>query len=86
MNLYGGMQFNHIVQGTARDIMVEGMFGAEKAGYRVVLTVHDELLTEAPHGFGSAKELEDIMSAVPAWVVGDLPLAAKAWEGMRYDK
>lgn len=86
MNLYGGMQFNHIVQGTARDIMVDGMLAAEKAGYRVVLTVHDELLTEAPHGFGSAKELEDIMSAVPPWVVGDLPLAAKAWEGARYDK
>jgi DNA polymerase len=86
MNLYGGMQFNHIVQGTARDIMVEDMLEAERRGYPVVLTVHDELLTECPHGFGSAQELEQIMSTVPPWIEGDLPLAAKAWEGLRYDK
>lgn len=86
MNLYGGMQFNHIVQGTARDIMVEDMLEAERRGYTVVLTVHDELLTEGPVDFGSAEELEAIMSTVPPWIDGDLPLAAKAWEGARYDK
>jgi len=51
-----------------------------------VLTVHDELLAECPAGFGSADELAEIMSTVPAWVVGDLPLAAKAWEDVRYAK
>lgn len=86
MNLYGGMQFNHIVQGTARDIMVDGMLEADKRGYPLVLTVHDELLAECPKGFGSADELAEIMSTVPAWVVGDLPLAAKAWEDVRYAK
>jgi len=86
MNLYGGMQFNHIVQGTARDIMVEGMLEADKRGYPIVLTVHDELLTECPNAFGSAHELEQIMSTVPPWVEGDLPLAAKSWEDARYAK
>jgi len=86
MNLYGGMQFNHIVQGTARDIMVDGMLEADKRGYPLVLTVHDELLAECPSGFGGADELADIMSTVPAWVVGDLPLAAKSWEDVRYAK
>ena len=86
MNLYGGMQFNHIVQGTARDIMVDGMLEADRRGYPLVLTVHDELLAECPAGFGSADELAEIMSTVPAWVVGDLPLAAKAWEDVRYAK
>ncbi len=86
MNLYGGMQFNHVIQGTARDIMVDGMLEAEKRGYPVVLTVHDELLTECPEKIGSAEELEAIMSTVPPWIDGDLPLAAKAWEGTRYDK
>ena len=86
MNLYGGMQFNHIVQGTARDIMVDGMLEAERRGYPLVLTVHDELLAECPDGIGSADELASIMATVPAWVVGDLPLAAKAWEDVRYAK
>ena len=86
MSLYGGMQFNHVVQGTARDIMVEGMLEADRRGYPLVLTVHDELLAECKDGFGSPAELEEIMSTVPPWIVGDLPLAAKAWEDVRYAK
>ena len=84
-SLYGGMQFNHIVQGTARDVMVGGMLRAEAAGYCIVLTVHDEVLDESPEWFGSADELEALMTAGEPWLVG-CPLAAKAWEGVRYAK
>ena len=89
--LYGGLQCENVVQAIARDVLVEGMFGAEARGYKIVLTVHDELLTETPLGgdhFGgdhSPDELQAIMSSVPAWCAG-LPLAAKTWRGMRYDK
>lgn len=83
--LYGGKQCENIVQAIARDVLVEGMFAAEAAGYPIVLTVHDELLTEPPAHHGSADELERIMSTVPAWAPG-LPLAAKCWEGPRYVK
>lgn len=86
MSLYGGMQFNHIIQGTARDVLVEGMFDLEERGYPLVLTVHDENLAELPFGQGSAQEMAAIMSRVPSWVDGDLPLAAKAWEDVRYAK
>lgn len=84
-SLYGGMQFNHIVQGTARDVMVGGMLRAEAAGYCIVLTVHDEVLDESPEWFGSAEELESLMTAGEPWLAG-CPLAAKAWEGVRYAK
>ena len=83
--LYGGMQFNHIVQGTARDVMVGGMLRAEAQGYPIVLTVHDEVLAETKLGFGSAKGLEEIMTAGEAWLPG-CPLAAKGWSGTRYSK
>ena len=43
---YGGSLVENIVQGTARDIMANGMLRAEEAGFPVVLTVHDELVTE----------------------------------------
>jgi DNA polymerase len=43
---YGGSLVENIVQGTARDIMANGMLEAEKSGFPVVLTVHDELVTE----------------------------------------
>jgi len=85
MALYGGLQFENIVQAIARDVMVEGMFAAETKGYPIVLTVHDELLCDVPNGHGSAAELKAIMSTVPHWCVG-LPLAAKCWEDERYAK
>jgi DNA polymerase len=85
IDLYGGMQFNHIVQGTARDVMVEAMMRVEAEDYPLVLTVHDELLAEVAESFGSADEFEQLMAVLPAWAEG-LPLAVQAWEGPRYVK
>ena len=83
--LYGGKQCENICQAVARDVLVEGMFAAEAAGYPIVLTVHDEVLCEVPDGHGSAQQLRAIMRRVPAWCEG-LPLDAKTWEGSRYEK
>ena len=73
------------MQAIARDLLVEGMHRLEAAGYPLVLTVHDENITEVPEGFGSAEELAEIMSVVPAWAEG-LPIAVGAWEDTRYVK
>lgn len=43
---YGGSLVENAVQGIARDIMGNGMLNAEKIQMPVVLTVHDELITE----------------------------------------
>lgn len=83
--LYGGLQCENDTQGNARDVMLEGMFAARDAGYPIVLTVHDELVTDTPLGFGSPDELASLMSRVPTWMPR-LPLAAKAWEDRRYVK
>lgn len=85
IDLYGGAQCDHIVQGTARDLLVEAMFRVEAAGYPIVLTVHDEILCEADEGFGGVDEFEALMSQLPPWLAG-LPVATKAWEDMRYVK
>lgn len=84
--LYGGEQCNHVVQGTARDLMAEAMFAAEAEGFRTILTVHDELLTEAPqNGTLTAERLRDLMTQLPEWAEG-LPIAASTWSGQRYTK
>jgi len=83
--LYGGVQSNNVVQGTARDLMVEAMFRMEEADYPLVLTVHDELLSEVAEDFGSADEYQRLMSVLPAWATG-LPVATAAWEDKRYVK
>lgn len=84
--LYGGLQCENIVQGTARDIMVESMFELKNKGIPLILTVHDELLTMPyiSQDF-KASDLKSIMRTVPPWASG-LPLSAETWEDMRYVK
>jgi DNA polymerase len=84
-SLWGGLQCENVVQGIARDILAEGMFRLEAAGYPLVLTVHDENICEVPEGFGSPEELAELMSIVPDWAEG-LPVAVSAWRDTRYVK
>lgn len=85
IDLYGGSQCDHIVQGTARDLLVEAMFRVEKAGYPIVLTVHDEILSEVDEGFGSSDEFAELMAVLPPWAEG-LPVSVKVWEHRRWIK
>jgi hypothetical protein len=82
---YSGIWFENIVSGISRDILVEAMFRIEAAGFPIVLHVHDECIAEVPTGFGSETEFLKLMTQPPAWAP-DLPIAAKAWRGYRYDK
>lgn len=83
--LYGGLVTENIVQAVARDVMIEGRQRAKAVGYTPILSVHDEVVTEVPADFGSAKELENILSILPTWATG-LPVAAEGWKGFRYRK
>lgn len=85
LDLYGGAQCAHVVQGTARDLLVDAMFRVEDAGYPIILTIHDEAMSEVDADFGSAADYEQLMAQPPAWAAG-LPIAVKAWEGDRYLK
>ena len=84
--LYGGLQIENIIQGTARDVMAEGMFRLEAHGdYPIVLTVHDEVLCETPEDRGSVAEFKTILSQPPQWAAA-LPTAVSAWRDKRYVK
>ena len=85
ISTYGGMLTENIVQAIARDIMAEAMLRAERAGYTIVLTVHDEIVAEVPQGFGSQKEFDDLMAQNPTWCP-DMPIAVEGWRGPRYRK
>lgn len=82
---YGGSLFNNVVQGSARDILVNGMQNAEAGGYPIVLHTHDEMAAEMPRGKGSVEELSALANRLPAWCL-DLPLKASGWRGKRYRK
>lgn len=83
---YGPKLFENAVQAGAREVLADNMLRIEKAGYPLILSVHDELLTEPldlPEY--NVAELSRFMSTVPPWAEG-LPLAAAGFEGYRYKK
>ncbi len=83
---YGGKLAENVTQAFARDVLAHNMPAVEAAQYDIVLSVHDELLTETPDTDEfSWQELATLMAAVPAWAQG-LPLAAAGFETHRYRK
>lgn len=82
---YGGKLTENAIQGIARDIMAEAMLRLDAAGYKVLLTVHDEIIAEMMIGQGSLEEYEKLLVQLPDWAEG-CPIEAKGWEGDRYRK
>jgi len=82
---WGGTLAENITQATARDLMMPGMVRLEKRGYRGLLMVHDEGITEKQIGTGSTEEFVDILCDPPPWAT-DMPISAKGWSGPRYRK
>jgi DNA polymerase bacteriophage-type len=82
---YGGTWIENAVQAVARDLFAAAMPRLEAAGYKIILHVHDEIVVEAPNGFGSVEEFLQIITTQPDWADG-LPIAAKARNGQRFCK
>lgn len=83
---YGGKLVENATQAFARDVLAYNMPAIERAGYEIVLSVHDELLTETPDREEfNADELGQMMATAPTWAKG-IPLAAAGFETTRYRK
>jgi hypothetical protein len=86
LKTYGGKLAENITQAASRDVLASSMPPIEAAGYAIVLSVHDELITEAPDSPEfSADHLASLMATTPKWADG-LPLAAAGFEAYRYKK
>lgn len=85
-HIYGGKFVENACQGLSRDILMQGIFSAEASGYKPVLTVHDELVTECPDTDEFSEQgLSKILSTPLNWCPG-FPLAAEGFEAYRYRK
>lgn len=83
---YGGKLVENVTQAASRDVLAHNMPLIQASGYDIVLSVHDELITETPDTADfSGDELARLMAVNPPWADG-LPLAAAGEEVYRYRK
>ncbi len=85
IDTYGPKLVENIVQATARDLLAEALLAVDRAGYQIVMHVHDEVVIEAPVDTASFREVCSIMSVAPEWAVG-LPLRAEGYACDYYKK
>lgn len=83
-----GQWTENSVQATARDLLMYGVFRAERAGYKSILTVYDENLTENRIGFADPEEFTRLLTGIQddaPWAA-DWPIKCEPWIGPRYHK
>ncbi len=81
---YGGKLVENIVQSIARDCLIETMLRLDKAGYKIVFHVHDEVIIEATCE-QKLEDVENIFSQVMPWAK-DLPLKGSGYITDYYKK
>lgn len=87
ISAFGGLLTENVVQALARDLMVAAMFKCEKAGLPIILTVHDEIITEPEKEGLDPLALRQIMCEGTDWSRAmQIPIAAETWIGDRYKK
>jgi len=76
--IYGGLLTENAVQGTARDILAQGIYQSEVQGYTVMLTVHDSIVAEVPteQAPEALRFIIDTLRTPPTWAP-DLVLDAE---------
>lgn len=86
LKTYGGKLVENVTQAAARDVLAGNMPLIEDAGYGIVLTVHDEVICEAPDTDDyTDAALSSLLSTNPEWAP-DIPLNAAGFEAYHYRK
>ncbi|WP_262713074.1 hypothetical protein [Corynebacterium amycolatum] len=73
LETYGGKLTENIVQAVARALLTFGMHQVDRAGHRIVMHVHDEIVVET--ATATMDEICELMAAASDWAQ-ELPLAA----------
>lgn len=79
LETYGGKLVENIVQATARDLLVHAMGFIARAGHRIVMRVHDEIVIDEP--IGSSFTVTQAANSCAFYLVG-LPACPSLLTGM----
>jgi DNA polymerase I - 3''-5'' exonuclease and polymerase domains len=85
LETYGGKLVENIVQAVARDCLAYSMLNLEKAGFKIVCHVHDEVIIEIDQNKDCLNEVCEIMGQPVSWAKG-LPLRADGYVTHYYKK
>ena len=86
LGTHGGTLVENYDQASSRDLLAESMLRVDQTEpFKLLLSIHDEVIAEAPEGTATIKEFEALMSEVPKWAPG-MPIAAEGWIGPRLRK
>jgi len=85
LKIIPGRFIENIVQALSRDILAQGKHNLDEAGFKIIGSVHDEVILEVPRWFENIEEVIKLMCKMPAWADG-LPLAAEGVIEKRYRK
>lgn len=80
----GPTQVENIIQAIGRDLLTHALVNVERAGFRTVTHVHDEIVTETTSGL-TIERLSSLMCDLPDWAEG-LPVEAAGYTTQRYRK
>lgn len=83
--MYGGSLMENVASGMCRDFMASAMYDSISHGFTPVMTVHDEIVLEAPQGTTLDSFKQVMLGALPSWANG-FPLDVDGWVGDRYRK
>lgn len=70
LETYGGKLTENIVQAVARDCLAAAMYRLTEAGYKILMHVHDEVISEMPIGKGGLDDAIRIMTQNESWEEG----------------
>ena len=85
ISTFGGRIVENVVQAFAADVLMNSMRRLDQKGFKITITVHDEVVLEVPNGVSSVKEVCNLMSESPSWAK-DLLLKADGYECLAYEK
>lgn len=77
--LYGGAIVENAVQAICRDLLCEALLRLDRAGFKIVLHVHDEIVCEGD----DLERMVRIMEQPPTWA-GGFPILAEGKKSQRY--
>ena len=86
LGTHGGSLTENADQASSRDLLAEAMWRVDQdERFDLLLSIHDEVIAEAPIGTMPVSEFEAMVSQVPTWAAS-MPVEAEGWRGPRLRK